>query len=325
MAMVRWRKYQSNSFGAKAAGTATGKFEPPDAPVRVVLTGWCPRCNHQTPNTELIRVPAPSAEEHVELGVRRQVEPIKGTVALDCACTVSHPGRPRKVTSGCGARWALLVSGPKDQAGTAVIKAGKLETAPTAEDEAAAGAIANEELVSARKTAQDWRTGLLLLAGLVTTFTVAKGTESVTKLSDPLPWLLAGVSLLAIGLAIAGALLSLRASFGMPGETLEVHRGFAQDIRDWKQDEATRSSERIWQATRASVLSVALLIAAVGITWFGGTKPAAYLRVGTSPQAVCGKLTESNETSLTVTDAANVKHAVSMSKVVSLEVVDSCP
>jgi hypothetical protein len=50
----------------------------------------------------------------------------------------------------------------------------------------------------------------------------------------------------------------------------------------------------------------------------------AYLRVGTSPQAICGELTKSHETGLSVTDANNVEHPVPLAQVRSLEIVASC-
>jgi hypothetical protein len=323
-AKVRWRLTPSDRYGSEVAGKTLGTFDEAIPPTRVELTAQCPRCEHATINTEQLSIQAPSdgGDETAESLTRN--EAVAMTVAVDCQCNSSHAGRPKAHKAGCGARWALYVSGPRGIERAATVEAGQLADAPTAEDEAALESLVDSELASARKTAESWRTGILLFTGVLTSFSIFKGADAVTKLVDPLPLVAVGLAVLGFIFAIAGALLSLRASFGVPGDRLEVRRGLAQDIANWKSDEANRASERIWQATWAVVIAVALLGVATLVTWFGGTRPTAYLRVGASPETVCGKLTKSDETALTVTDAQNVEHSVPMTSVRSLEIVDSC-
>lgn len=322
MAEIPWKQLSRDAYGVNAAAATTGRFEPPQKPGRVSLSAICSRCQHNTTSTEVLEVQPAAVDETAARELHAGA--IATTVAVDCLCDRKHRGRPRAMRRGCGARWALAVSGPVDASGTAAVEAGRLAEAPTPEDEAALAALITQQLGHARKTAENWRTGLLLLAGLVTTFAIVKGTEDIAKLSDPWPIVLALLAASALIAAVVGALFSLAASFGVPGTTIAVRHGLEQELADWRQDEARRSGDRIRVAAVLAVVSVALLAAAVGVTWFAGTEPPAYLQIGAEPGAVCGKVKESDETSVTITDAANVDHEVALSAVRSLAVVGEC-
>jgi hypothetical protein len=163
------------------------------------------------------------------------------------------------------------------------------------------------ELTRVRAAALAWRNGVAaLLAGLLG-FGLIKGRSEVDGL--PPEWsAIVGLLLLASLIAGAGAALALlRASHGRPGlvATADLSSSIASD-----HIEAVASARALRSGILLGFLCMALLIAAVGTTWYGPERDAPRLQITNGTTNACGtviairdgKVTLKNGSRVTVTD-----------------------
>lgn len=144
------------------------------------------------------------------------------------------------------------------------------------------------QLDQLRKQAEGWRNGLVGLTALVTVLAVLKGRDDLTQL--PAPWQTVATALLgaAFLLLLAGSLLAVRASFGRPGEQILLG---GQALRKWTSDEIRRVRRTIYLSAFGFAIGMALVAAALGISWTHSEEPAADLvKVTTSTGTYCGEL-----------------------------------
>ncbi|WP_405425180.1 hypothetical protein [Streptomyces erythrochromogenes] len=177
------------------------------------------------------------------------------------------------------------------------------------------------ELERIRSAALAWRNGLAgLIAGLVG-FGLVKGRSDVTQLAVG-AGRAAGV-LLALA-AVVGAVAAwriLRAAHGMP----RVVPAFQLPDRVAHAHQTATSAAR--DLRRGSALVVAhgtLLLAAVGVTWYGPERAAPRLEVVTPDRTVCGTVPRAADGALTVrTRSAELR--IPLDQVLGIKAVDACP
>ncbi|MGW1713900.1 hypothetical protein [Streptomyces sp. NPDC002156] len=139
-----------------------------------------------------------------------------------------------------------------------------------------------------RKQAEGWRNGLIGLTALITILAVLKGRDDLSKL--PSPWQTVAFSLLgtAFLLLVVGSLLAVRASFGKPGEQTFL---YGRSLRAWTMKEIGRARRAIYLSAAAFTLGMALVAAALGVSWTHTEDPAADLvKVTTATGDFCGQL-----------------------------------
>lgn len=176
------------------------------------------------------------------------------------------------------------------------------------------------EMDRVRAAAAAWRTGMAGLLAALIGFGLVKGRTDIGQLASPWP-VVTGVLLLAAAIAGgAGALWLLRAAHGRPALTaldpslpgvLADHLAARAALRD------------LGRGIGATLTCAALLIAAVGATWYGPGKDGPRLRVQQPGSLLCGSVVGVDQGRLTLkTDAGQV--TVDLSQALTIQPVDRC-
>jgi hypothetical protein len=178
-----------------------------------------------------------------------------------------------------------------------------------------------DELPRARAAAIAWRNGLAgLLTGLVG-FGLIRGRTEIDKVASPWHAVVGLLLLAALLVGTAAALWLLRACHGRPGLT-PVDDTISELTRDHLIAVATLSDLRRGIVT--TLTCAALLVSAVGTTWYAPAKSGARLRVQLPGAALCGGVVGIDHGILTLrTDAGSV--AVDLATVLTVQPVEACP
>ncbi len=187
--------------------------------------------------------------------------------------------------------------------------------------------VLTDELPRIRATALAWRNGLAaLLVGLVG-FGLIKGRSDVGQLASP--WGAAVGVLLCLSL-IAGAIgaaLLLRAAHGPPWaiSAQDVVNDAAEDpTGEADRAEALDSAQALGRGVALVYLCAALLVAAVGLSWYGPAKDSASLLVVTHNGDQCGKVVRLANGILTLKTSSG-QVGVPMTQATGISAVERCP
>ncbi|WP_445528865.1 hypothetical protein [Streptomyces cyslabdanicus] len=177
------------------------------------------------------------------------------------------------------------------------------------------------ELPRVREAARSWRNGLAGLLLSLVGFGLIRGPSEVDKVEAP--WhIVIGCLLLASLLAGAfGAYRLLGAHNGRPRAT-----PVNLDVSAVTQDHllALTALRDLRQGIVATLLCTALLVAAVGTTWYGPEKSTPKLRVRTTGTTLCGESATVDGGRLRLKSKAGQISLV-LSTVLTVETVDACP
>jgi hypothetical protein len=198
-------------------------------------------------------------------------------------------------------------------------------SASIADDEAWASLVANQ-LTDVRKTAENWRNGLVALIGLIATFSAVKGSSDFSGLAR---WAVDSVGVLlslALVSGIFGAWKSLAAAYGTPSViTLEQFRALG-GVNGFHLDLAGKTICNLHWARRATIATVILVALAVGLTWYGPRSSSTILNVErNSLPSVCGKLVSSQDGEIDVKPSGAGAVRIHMTDVTAMHAVDDCP
>jgi hypothetical protein len=203
---------------------------------------------------------------------------------------------------------------------------GGLPTASSlAEDEAWSSLVSNQ-LKGVRKTAENWRNGLVALIGLIATFSVIKGSSDVNGLARWAAYLVGVLLVLSLLCAVLGAWKSLAAAYGTPSViTREAFRALG-GINGFRLDLATKTADNLRLAQAATILTLALLATAVGLTWYGPRSVSVIVNVERkSMPNVCGKLVSSKDGDMDIKPAGLEPVRVHLTDLIAVHAVDECP
>ena len=194
-----------------------------------------------------------------------------------------------------------------------------------AEEDAWSSLVATQ-LTDMRKTAENWRNGLVAMIGLITAFSVIKGPDQVNGLDQWAAYAVGLFLFLALACAAFGAWMSLAAAYGTPSViTREAVRKFG-GITGYKLELARKAVSKLRLAQAATLATLLLLAVAVGLTWYGPRSTSVILEVERkSLPNVCGKLVSSEDGYMDIKPSASEAIRVSMMDIVKVRVVEECP
>jgi hypothetical protein len=130
------------------------------------------------------------------------------------------------------------------------------------------------ELVRSR--AEKWTGGIGALTGVLATALIAKGQTDATQL--PLGWRIATAILIAaaISLLISATYRAYTAAYDTPGALEQISEipleGLHDRLQNARTGAATQAQTTLRHAIHATLTAIALLAAAVAITWFAPAK-----------------------------------------------------
>jgi hypothetical protein len=191
----------------------------------------------------------------------------------------------------------------------------------------AARALLSDELPRVRTGALAWRNGLgALLAGLIG-FGLLKGRSDVTQLEPGLATVVGLLLLAALASGAAAAALIMRAAHGRP-YSVPLRTILNGDYHDpaflARLDEADASQRALSRGVLLSFTCVALLTAAVGLTWYGPTKEKPRIEVRLANGSTeCGEVVSVASGTL-VLKTAGGQATINLDQLTGLRAVDSC-
>jgi hypothetical protein len=172
------------------------------------------------------------------------------------------------------------MTSPPDAAGGATPSRILRGGTPSRDDLEAAALLDRNEanrLQLVRTRAEKWLGGLTALTGLVTTVLVIKGPQSAADIVTS--WKIAAGSLIALALAVLifGTFRAYQSAYGDPGRLDEVSSqpvmGLAVRLANKRNEAAAVAQAHLRHAVFATLAAVALLAAAIGLTWFAPLAP----------------------------------------------------
>lgn len=201
-----------------------------------------------------------------------------------------------------------------------------LSTAAASAEEEAWSSLVATQLTDVRKIAENWRNGLVAIIALITAFSVIKGPDDVSGLDRQAAYAVGLLLLLALACAAFGAWNSLTAAYGMP--SVITREGFRSlgGINGYRLDLAGKSASKLRLAKGATIVTLILLAAAVGLTWYGPRSTSVILNVERkSLPNVCGKLVSSGNGYMDIKPSSSEAVRVSMTDLVKVSAAEECP
>ena len=167
--------------------------------------------------------------------------------------------------------------------------------------------------------------GLAGLLTLITAVSVVKGRDTITDLDETLKMAIGVLLLLSLLAAAIGLWSALRAAYGWP-EAAETTFP-SQWTPLLRRAEEARNSLKT--AVILTYITFALVVAAVGLTWYGSEDPPAFLSVtytgSDGKQAkVCGERKPSDAKMLTLEPEGEKATTIALSDAEAVKVVASC-
>jgi hypothetical protein len=194
-----------------------------------------------------------------------------------------------------------------------------------AEDETAWLTLISVQLADTRKSAENWRTGLVGLLGLVSIFSAVQGPSSISALYI---WAAASVGMLlflSVLSATAGTVASLQAAYGHP--TVLSRAKFRQlgGSAGLQFEEARNAIAKLRIAQRLAFLSLALVVAAVGLAWYSPRPSSNTVKiVMRSGENLCGQLMSSGNGNIQVDSSSLGAVMINVRNLESIQVTKSC-
>jgi hypothetical protein len=177
-----------------------------------------------------------------------------------------------------------------------------------------------DELPRVRAAALAWRNGAAgLLAGLVG-FGLIRGRTDVGQLAAPYDVVVGILLVLALASGTVAALLLLRAAHGRPAATAmkDLQPGASAD-----HSEALSAARALTVGLGFFLGCAALLVAAVGVTWYGPAEADPKLQVVTAAGPLCGAVVRVQGGNL-VLKTESGERTVSLSGLLGAQPVDAC-
>lgn len=180
--------------------------------------------------------------------------------------------------------------------------------------------LLSTELPRVRAAATAWRNGLAGLLTALAGFSLIKGQSDISQLGAS--WaILVGAALLAAYLAGAvGAYLLIRAANGRPA-TVRASGLLSRAVAD--HEEALAAASALRTGIRLTLACSALLVAAVGLTWYGPAH-VPELQVTTPAGTQCGSLLQLSAGKLIISTTTGTQ-TLDQAQPSTIQPVTACP
>lgn len=193
------------------------------------------------------------------------------------------------------------------------------------EDETAWLALISAQLADTRKSAENWRNGLIGLLGLVSIFSVVQGPSSLRALYTWAAETVGALLFLAVLTAAVGTVASLRAAYGHPNILSRARFRQLGGDTGLKFEEARNAAAELRIAQKLAFLSLALLIAAIGLAWYSPRSSSNTVNIVTrSGERMCGQLASSANGTIQVDSSTLGAVMVNTSNIKSIRITKSC-
>jgi hypothetical protein len=200
-----------------------------------------------------------------------------------------------------------------------------LPTASSVAEEEAWSSLVASQLPDVRRSAENWRNGLVALTGAIAAFSIIKGPEDVGGLDDWAAYTVGVLLLFAFACAIFGAWKALDAAYGTPSIITRERLRSLGGIDGYNLDLAARSAAHLRRARLATIATLILLVAALGLTWYGPRTASVYLHVERKElPGVCGKLLSSEQGYLDLQPPGSDAVRVTLADALKVRAVEEC-
>jgi hypothetical protein len=238
-----------------------------------------------------------------------------------CDCDYLHKDDQDKPGQGCGARWALELTGTEP---VEVISVGDVPPL-TLTDQSAVDAAIDGALTQARGTAEKWRNVLAGLSGLVGTFLVLGGVTEFSK--APQATAIVWFGLLGLGCAAYGAYRAAQAAIGGPVGYQTRGQGDAAGMKVARIRQADLAADHL-SAAKVLTAVAAFFLALATLYTYGPEStepdPQLSLRLRNEQAPVCGVPAKGPRNIIVITTEENQRIEVPMADVVEIQIVASC-
>jgi hypothetical protein len=287
----------ADEWATVAAADWTGTVDPANPSTSFTVKGSCPRCGHAVAQAVVLAVDLTPAVANLAIPNLATCE-----ATVRCDCGKAHSGRPSD-GKGCGAywrfafQWSMLATNPA----TVRLFAGRRATPEDLRELEQLDELDKGELERVRSAADKWKTGLAALLGLTATVSVVKGRDSFSSLSTTSQHVIIVILAAALVCAMVAALLAMSAAYGPLRRQL---LGTA-DLRTLRLKAAEGARRDLRLARGLTVLAVALLAAAIGITWWASEPTPAMARITKADNSsLCAKYVRSSEQAIFIGDGS---------------------
>jgi|SRR6185436_9226622 len=200
-----------------------------------------------------------------------------------------------------------------------------LPSSASASDQKAWSTLVRTQLENVTKTAENWRSGLAALIGLIAGFSLIKGPAEIAGLAPWAAYTVGVLLLLAFACALFGTWKSLMAAYGSPRTLTREEFREIGGIDGFRLQAAANRAARLRVAQRATILTLLLLAAATGLTWYGPRKQSFFVNVERNSQpSLCGELVSSADGYIEVKPSGSAATKVKLSDVSMLRAVKEC-
>ncbi len=177
------------------------------------------------------------------------------------------------------------------------------------------------ELADVRSAAGKWQTALGGLAGGISVFSIVKGRQDLTGLGPPWPIVAGSLLAVALALSVVGALLAMRAAFGLPG--LRDVGKLRQLVHKHRQ--AVLAQRLLRGAVILTIVSLFAFAGCIGVIWYAPRDKGPQLRVvPVAGDHFCGSVIGVVSGQLIVRTSDGTR-TISLGSVAALTPVDVCP
>jgi hypothetical protein len=128
-----------------------------------------------------------------------------------------------------------------------------------------------ETLTRVRAASEKWAASLAAILGLTGAVFVVKGRDDVSKLDTPYQVAVGILLLVALIVAAIATYLAARAAQGTPTDVKWPNGG---KLRRWEHEEALAARKHLRASRVLALVTVSIVVLAIGLTWFGEAKPA---------------------------------------------------
>ncbi|MFF7241760.1 hypothetical protein [Streptomyces collinus] len=172
-----------------------------------------------------------------------------------------------------------------------------------------------------REAALAWRNGLAALLAALVGFSLVKGRSDVSQLTDR--WA-AAVGLLLLAALVCGAFGAMQLLLAAHGRPRALDLPSALPVALLEQQEAADAARQLRRGISLTLLCTALLVAAVGATWYGPAKENGLMRLDTPGAKVCGTVQRVGD-GKAVVKTSEGEVVVPLATLLSMASVSDCP